>query len=158
MLRVGGKLLRNGGGLLYKGKSSANFSLSGTVSLITRENIRVNTRKMVWVTINDDKVNNSVDVMDFCVRDKQFPSFLKWFFFQMSANVLPFQLQAADAATHLDHICALDINSRASYVRLSGIICTIGELNRIIACDQLVICFSSQIRLLDSEILITFFP
>lgn len=45
----------------------------------------------------------------------------------MSANVLPFQLQAADAATQLDHICALDINSRASYVRLSGIICTIGK-------------------------------
>ncbi|CAH0559515.1 unnamed protein product [Brassicogethes aeneus] len=42
------------------------------------------------------------------------------------SKVLPGQLQAADAKTQLDHICALNINSRASYVRLSGIICTIG--------------------------------
>lgn len=68
MLRVGGKLLRNGGGLLHKGKSSAKFSLSGTFSLISREN-RVSSRKMVWVTINDDKVDSSVDVMIFSVPD-----------------------------------------------------------------------------------------
>lgn len=45
-------------------------------------------------------------------------------------NVPPLQLQAADANTQLAHMCALDINSRASYVRLSGIICTIGKLKR----------------------------
>lgn len=64
MLRVGGKLLRNGGGLLYKSKSSANFSLSGIFSLITKEKFRFNSREMVWVTINDTKVDNSVDVMN----------------------------------------------------------------------------------------------
>lgn len=36
------------------------------------------------------------------------------------------QLMAANAATYLDHMCALDIDSSASFVRLSGIICTIG--------------------------------
>jgi len=37
------------------------------------------------------------------------------------------QSRAAAAATQLDHMCALDIDSKASYVRLSGIICTIGK-------------------------------
>lgn len=64
MLRVGGKLLRNGGGLLHKSKSSANFSLSGIFSLVTKEKFRFNSREMVWVTINDTKVDNSVDVMN----------------------------------------------------------------------------------------------
>lgn len=31
---------------------------------------------------------------------------------------------------HLDHMCALDINSPTSFVRLSGIICTIGPVSR----------------------------
>ncbi|KAF5282106.1 hypothetical protein FQR65_LT14424 [Abscondita terminalis] len=47
-----------------------------------------------------------------------------------TSNVPPFQLEAGDASTHLDHMCALDICSRASYVRLSGIICTIGPASR----------------------------
>ncbi|CAG9836450.1 unnamed protein product [Diabrotica balteata] len=48
----------------------------------------------------------------------------------MAQNVLPFQLQALDKKNHLDHLCALDINSRASFIRLSGIICTIGPASR----------------------------
>lgn len=63
MLRVGGNLLHNGGGLLHKGKSSAKFSLSGTFSLITKEKLRINSRKMVWVTVNDHKVEEIVDVI-----------------------------------------------------------------------------------------------
>ncbi|KAF2896666.1 hypothetical protein ILUMI_09515 [Ignelater luminosus] len=47
-----------------------------------------------------------------------------------TAGVPPFQLEAGDAATYLDHMCALDISSRASYVRLTGIICTIGPASR----------------------------
>lgn len=34
------------------------------------------------------------------------------------------------AQTHLDHMCALDIDSHASFVRLSGVICTIGPASR----------------------------
>lgn len=34
------------------------------------------------------------------------------------------------AQSHLDHMCALDINTQTSFVRLSGIICTIGPASR----------------------------
>ncbi|KAG5877127.1 hypothetical protein JTB14_031280 [Gonioctena quinquepunctata] len=68
---------------------------------------------MVWFTIKDGIEGNNI--------------------LEMSEKVLPFQLQAADASTHLDHICALEINSRASYIRLSGIICTIGPASRDLA-------------------------
>ncbi|KAK9686361.1 Pyruvate kinase, barrel domain [Popillia japonica] len=50
---------------------------------------------------------------------------------QMSdIGVPPLQMQAAEATTQLDHMCALDIHSKASFVRLSGIICTIGPASR----------------------------
>ncbi|XP_031332553.1 pyruvate kinase-like isoform X1 [Photinus pyralis] len=63
---------------------------------------------MVWVEFDKPK---TVDIMD-------------------TSNVPPFQLEAGDASTYLDHMCALDISSRASYVRLTGIICTIGPASR----------------------------
>ncbi|KAJ9579833.1 hypothetical protein L9F63_004505, partial [Diploptera punctata] len=50
-----------------------------------------------------------------------------------SSRVPRMQLQAADAATQLQHMCALDIDSKASYVRLSGITCTIGPASRDVA-------------------------
>jgi len=34
--------------------------------------------------------------------------------------------RSANASSHIDHMCSLDINTKASRVRLSGIICTIG--------------------------------
>ncbi|XP_017893498.1 pyruvate kinase-like isoform X2 [Ceratina calcarata] len=38
--------------------------------------------------------------------------------------------QALYAQSQLDHLCALDIENHASFVRLSGIICTIGPVSR----------------------------
>lgn len=63
MLRVGGNLLLNGGGLLHKGKSSANLSLTETFFLITKEKFNIYSRKMVWVTVNDPKVTETIDVI-----------------------------------------------------------------------------------------------
>lgn len=37
---------------------------------------------------------------------------------------------ALNAQSQLDHMCALDVDSHASFVRLSGIICTIGPASR----------------------------
>lgn len=40
------------------------------------------------------------------------------------------QMVAANASNYLDHMCALDIDSKAPRNRLSGIICTIGPVSR----------------------------
>ncbi|XP_028159561.1 pyruvate kinase-like isoform X2 [Ostrinia furnacalis] len=53
--------------------------------------------------------------------------------FAGSADKPAMQAAAANAGTHLQHINALDIDSKASYVRLSGIICTIGPASRDVA-------------------------
>lgn len=34
------------------------------------------------------------------------------------------------SSTHLSHMCALDIDAKASYIRLSGIVCTIGPASK----------------------------
>nr|CAD7572492.1 unnamed protein product [Timema californicum] len=60
------------------------------------------TRNMVWPTNYDTDVQMEPD------------------------RIVPrMQLQAIDAKTQLDHLSSLDIDSNSSYVRLSGIICTI---------------------------------
>lgn len=43
------------------------------------------------------------------------------------------QMAAANVGSQLQHMCSLDIDSKASYVRLSGIICTIGPASRDVA-------------------------
>ncbi|XP_066960087.1 pyruvate kinase-like isoform X4 [Macrobrachium rosenbergii] len=50
-------------------------------------------------------------------------------YFKMS-NVAPMQLGAANAFTQVDHMAALDIDSKPFTKRLSGIICTIGPVSR----------------------------
>lgn len=77
MLRVGENLLLHGGGLLHKGKPSANFSLSGTFSLLNKEILNIVTRKMVWITVNDAKVDQLVDVMKLNNSDFSFSDSLK---------------------------------------------------------------------------------
>lgn len=46
----------------------------------------------------------------------------------MSAKVP--QLKAADATSSLDHLCRLDTNATTPFIRLTGLICTIGPASK----------------------------
>ncbi|XP_053946476.1 pyruvate kinase isoform X1 [Anastrepha ludens] len=48
---------------------------------------------------------------------------------KLKMNEVP-QKMAAEAETHLDHMCRLQFDSPVSHVRLSGIVCTIGPVSR----------------------------
>ena len=39
---------------------------------------------------------------------------------------IPYQMMANEADSYLDHLSALDIDSKPQSIRLTGIICTIG--------------------------------
>ncbi|XP_049817448.1 pyruvate kinase isoform X2 [Aethina tumida] len=62
---------------------------------------------MVWPTINDDNPDDLVD-----------------------PKVKPQQLDAGEARSHLEHICALNVMSKPQKTRLTGIICTIGPASK----------------------------
>jgi hypothetical protein len=37
------------------------------------------------------------------------------------------QMKAAEATSALDHLCQLDPNAKTAFIRLTGLICTIGK-------------------------------
>ncbi|XP_050685137.1 pyruvate kinase-like isoform X1 [Leptidea sinapis] len=88
-----------------KGSSRSYLTRFSRISF-QRAGIASQSIKMVWCTVYDGKT-------------------------EMGSSEKPsMQLGAADAVTQLEHMCSLDIDSKASYVRLSGIICTIGPASR----------------------------
>ncbi|CAH1107570.1 unnamed protein product [Psylliodes chrysocephalus] len=110
MFVVGKKLLISSGEFIAKGNSSSSVTFRNSFHFLLKR-LSIESKKMVFHTIYDKDVENNVDK-------------------KMGDQVLPYQLSAAQASSHLRHLCNLDINSKASFIRLSGIICTIGPASR----------------------------
>lgn len=45
-------------------------------------------------------------------------------------SVLVPQTKAANAISNLDHLCQLDPNAKTAFIRLTGLICTIGPASQ----------------------------
>lgn len=136
------RILRIKANLLCKGNSSTNpypcSFIEDILRLFTVKHFfEEYSTKMVWATIFDEAEEVNVDTV-FYVVFVDFEVSYWWLFvcsqMQGAKNVPGQQLTALAAATHMDHMCTLDIDSKASYVRLSGIICTIGNYMHHLSC------------------------